>query len=133
MFDVLDMQRRSTLPVSDDADVGDTIYTPQLSRVPPTREVVISGDSLAHARQTFENLRVVLKTVGGSLLNVLQMPVLLTDGLGVNSVYKEYFCAPYTSRSTVVANASRVLHVLVAIGSMRTWARNRMSQGRLSQ
>lgn len=120
MFEVLNTPLQSTLPISNAVRVKDMIYTSQIPRIPATGEVMTSGDVVAQAHQTFENLRTVLQSVGGSLANVVQMTVFLTDaadGLGMNSVYKEYFSAPYPSRATVVVKALMVPGMLIEITS----------------
>ena len=63
------------------------------------------------ARLTFANLRRTLQAAGGSLQDVAQVLVYLTD-IGdmarVDAVYREFFEAPYPNRSSVGVSALAV-------------------------
>ncbi len=69
---------------------------------------MVAGGVEAQTRRALENLRAVLGQAGMSLDSVVKTTIFLTD-LGdfdvVNSVYSEYFNAPYPARSTVQAAA----------------------------
>lgn len=64
-----------------------------------------TGDIEAQARLTFENLRLTMEAAGGSMTDVTQVQIFLTnaeDFTAVNDIYAEYFSKPYPNRATVV-------------------------------
>ena len=66
----------------------------------------VGGPIETQARQVFGNLEALLKEAGGSLSDVAQLTIYLTDAkdvAGMNKVYAEFFDKePYPSRATVV-------------------------------
>ncbi|WP_439146881.1 RidA family protein [Vibrio sp.] len=80
-----------------------TLYTAQI----PIDETgaVVGGGIEAQTRQTFNNLVHTLECAGESMDSVLQVLIYVTDReylKTVNSVYGEYFNAPYPNRAAVV-------------------------------
>lgn len=66
---------------------------------------VVDGGIEAQARQTLDNLSHTLEKAGGSLKNITQVLIYVTekDALPiVNKVYAEYFDAPYPNRAAMV-------------------------------
>ncbi len=73
---------------------------------PETGEVA-RGDIGAQTRQTLENLKAVVESLGSSLDDAVKVQVYLVnidDFPGMNEVYKEYFPEP-PARTTVGINA----------------------------
>ena len=68
----------------------------------------VGGPIETQARQVFGNLEALLKEAGGSLSDVAQLTIYLTDAkdvAGMNKVYAEFFAKePYPSRATMVVN-----------------------------
>jgi 2-iminobutanoate/2-iminopropanoate deaminase len=68
----------------------------------------VGGSIETQARQVFGNLEALLKEAGGSLSDVAQLTIYLTDAkdvAGMNKVYAEFFAKePYPSRATMVVN-----------------------------
>ncbi|MEZ9566039.1 RidA family protein [Vibrio artabrorum] len=80
-----------------------TLYTAQI----PIDEMgaVVEGGIEAQTRQIFNNLAHTLECAGESMDSVLQVLIYVTDReylKTVNSVYGEYFNAPYPNRAAVV-------------------------------
>ncbi|MEZ8064388.1 MULTISPECIES: RidA family protein [Vibrio] len=80
-----------------------TLYTAQI----PIDETgaVVEGGIETQTRQTFNNLVHTLECAGESMDSVLQVLIYVTDReylKTVNSVYGEYFNAPYPNRAAVV-------------------------------
>ncbi|MBI5903677.1 MAG: hypothetical protein HZB84_09380, partial [Deltaproteobacteria bacterium] len=79
----------------------------QIPALPMTGEIVPGGIG-AETRQALTNLRMVLEEAGGSMKDVVKTTVFLKDiseFTGMNSVYEEFFSAPYPARSTVEVSA----------------------------
>ena len=70
---------QSNLPISNAIRAGKNIFTSQVPRVPSTGEILSDGDIGKQARQTFENLKVVMESAGGSLANVVQLTIFLVE------------------------------------------------------
>jgi 2-iminobutanoate/2-iminopropanoate deaminase len=67
-----------------------------------------TGPIEAQARLTFANLARTMVAAGGSLDDVTQVQIQMTDLDSmpiIDSVYREYFRAPYPNRSSVVVKA----------------------------
>ena len=99
---------QSNLPISNAVRAGQHIFTSQVPRVPSTGEILSDGDIAKQARQTFENLKVVMESTGGSLADVAQLTIFLIaaeDAAEMNRAYREYFTEPFPNRATVVVKA----------------------------
>lgn len=91
-------------PVSNAVRSGDRVFTVQIPRDPKTGEVQ-TGDIRQQTRRCLENLKMVMEAAGGSMADVAQITIFLTDAAdaaGMNEVYAEAFSAPYPNRATVV-------------------------------
>ena len=67
-----------------------------------------TGDIRAQTIQTLENLKHCLAAAGGTMDDVTQVLIYLTDGRDVkamNEIYAQYFRKPYPNRATVVVSA----------------------------
>jgi enamine deaminase RidA (YjgF/YER057c/UK114 family) len=79
------------------------MYTAQI----PIREdgTIETGNIDAQAELTFSNLKRTLIAAGGSLDDVTQVLIYLTnkeDFQGMNAVYRRYFSKPFPNRATVI-------------------------------
>lgn len=66
------------------------------------------GTIEAQTRQTFENLRRTLEAAGGTLADVTQVLIYMTDVAdmpAIDTVYREFFTAPYPNRSSAAVAA----------------------------
>lgn len=100
--------------------IGNTIYlAAQTPVIPETGEVALGGFE-GQVRQTFSNLEVMANGCGGSLADIVQVTVYITDiskFQTMNSIMAEYFPKPYPARTTVgAANLAR--DTLVAIDAI---------------
>ncbi|VWC69659.1 enamine deaminase RidA [Burkholderia lata] len=69
---------------------------------------VDTGPIEEQARLTFSNLAQTMAAAGGSLDDVTQVQIQMTDVDSmpiIDNVYREYFRAPYPNRSSVVVKA----------------------------
>jgi enamine deaminase RidA (YjgF/YER057c/UK114 family) len=95
----------STAPVSDCIRSGHQVWLVAIAEDPATGEIV-QGDIGVQTRQTLENLKRAITAAGGSMADITQVQVFLTDkgdAAGMNAVYREYFSEPYPVRATVIA------------------------------
>ena len=95
-------------PYSQAIDCGDLVFlSGQIPLVPETG-LVADGGLEAQAHQMFANIQAVLAEAGMSLSNVVKTTVFMTDlslFAAFNSIYAEYFKAPYPARSCVEVSA----------------------------
>lgn len=94
----------SDAPVSDCIRVGKQVWLVAIAEDPATGEIV-PGDIEVQTRRTLDNLKQAITAAGGTLADIVQVQVFLTDKAhsgGMNAVYKEYFGAPYPVRATVI-------------------------------
>ena len=64
-----------------------------------------TGDIRSQSRYALENLKLCIEAAGGTMDDVAQVLVYLTDrkdAKGMNEVYAQYFNKPYPNRATVV-------------------------------
>jgi len=105
VFSVIDTGiARSKAPVNGTVRAGDRVYTTQIPKDPKTGAVV-EGDITVQMRRTLENLKLSMEAAGGSLRDVAQVLIFITDAKdfdAMNRVYTEYFAEPYPTRATVV-------------------------------
>lgn len=94
----------STSPVSDAVKAGSHLWLVVIAEDPATGDIV-QGDIEAQTRRTLQNLDQAVRAAGGTLANIVQCQVFLTDRAdfkGMNRVYAEFFSAPFPVRATVV-------------------------------
>jgi 2-iminobutanoate/2-iminopropanoate deaminase len=94
----------SSAPVSDAIKAGNQVWLVAIAEDPVSGEIV-SGGIAEQTRRTIENLQIAIEAAGGSLANVVQVQIFLTDSSdakGMNAVYAEFFKQPYPVRATVV-------------------------------
>jgi 2-iminobutanoate/2-iminopropanoate deaminase len=92
------------------------LYTAQI----PIREdgSIETGDIARQADLTFANLKRSVEAAGGTLDDVTQVLVYLTDKqyfAGMNAVYRTYFAKPYPNRATVVVAGLMVPGAVIEI------------------
>ena len=91
-------------PVSDAIKAGNQVWLVAIAEDPATGEIVAGGIE-EQTRRTIENLQLAVIAAGGTLANIVQVQVFLTDSAdakGMNAVYAQYFKPPYPVRATVV-------------------------------
>lgn len=95
-------------PYSQAIDCGDLVFlSGQIPLVPETG-LVADGGLEAQAHQMFANIKAVLAEAGMSLSNVVKTTVFMTtlsQFAAFNTIYAEYFKAPYPARSCVEVSA----------------------------
>jgi 2-iminobutanoate/2-iminopropanoate deaminase len=93
---------RTGLPFSEMVRVGEMLYlSGQMGTLPGTL-TLIEGGMAAQARQALQNIEHALQTQGYSLQHVVKCTVMLADmddWPDFNTVYREFFRAPYPARS----------------------------------
>jgi 2-iminobutanoate/2-iminopropanoate deaminase len=83
---------------------GNTLYTVSI----PIRSdgSIDDGSIESQTKLTMENLKTIVESAGGTMDDVTQVQVFLTDKSyfdGMNNVYKTFFNEPYPNRATVIA------------------------------
>jgi len=95
-------------PYSQAMLVGSTLYISGQFGIDPATGKLVEGTAADQARRALENIEVILEKAGMSLLDVVQVQVLLADikdFAEVNKVYKEFFSEPYPARAAYQAAA----------------------------
>ena len=84
---------------------GQTIYLSAQTPVSALNNEVLAQDFEGQLRQTLDNLCHTLEAAGSSLDAVTQVLIYVTDRrylAAVNSLYADYFQAPYPNRAAIV-------------------------------
>jgi 2-iminobutanoate/2-iminopropanoate deaminase len=92
------------------------LYTAQIPIRPDGS--IETGGIERQADVTFGNLERTLAAAGGSLADVTQVLVYLTDPAafaGMNEVYRRYFAKPYPNRATVIVAGLMVPGAVIEI------------------
>jgi enamine deaminase RidA (YjgF/YER057c/UK114 family) len=94
-----------TAPVEWATVGGKTLYT---ASIPIFADGSIeTGDIGAQTELTLNNLKQIIEAAGGSMGDVTQVQVILTDKQyfeGMNEVYRQFFTAPFPNRATFIAD-----------------------------
>jgi 2-iminobutanoate/2-iminopropanoate deaminase len=101
----------SHLPFSPVVRVGDLIFVSGQASVDATGKI-ISDSFEGEFRRSVENLRKVLQTAGCDLDDVIQTRNYVRDAEEVpryNELYREYFKAPFPTRTTITNCLSAAL------------------------
>ncbi len=92
-------------PYSQAIDAGSFVFcSGQIPLDPNSGEIIGTGDVEAQTRQVMKNIAAVLKQAGADFNKVVKTTIFLKnmgDFPKVNSIYGEFFQAPYPARSTV--------------------------------
>ncbi len=92
-------------PYSQAIDAGSFVFcSGQIPLDPISGEIIGTGDVEAQTRQVMKNISAVLKQAGADFNKVVKTTIFLKnmgDFPKVNSIYGEFFQAPYPARSTV--------------------------------
>jgi 2-iminobutanoate/2-iminopropanoate deaminase len=94
----------TSAPVSDANRAGNHVWLVAIAEDPATGEIV-SGGIEEQTRRTLMNLDQAIRAAGGTLADIVDVRVFLVDradAKGMNTVYREFFTAPYPVRATVV-------------------------------
>ncbi|MBH9577926.1 Rid family detoxifying hydrolase [Inhella proteolytica] len=100
--------------------VGDMIFLAAQTPVIPGTNDIAPGGFEGQVRQTFQNLRTMAEGCGGSLADVVQVTVYITEiekFALMNTIMAEFFQQPYPARTTVGA-ASLARGTLVAVDAI---------------
>lgn len=102
----------SHLPFSPCVRVGDLIFVSGQASVDATGKIVPDTFE-GEFRRSVENLRKVLETAGSDLQHVIQTRNYVRDAAHVpryNELYREYFSAPFPTRTTITNCLPPTLH-----------------------
>jgi len=106
----------SAAPIEWAVTADGVLYTAQIPIRPDGS--IETGDIAAQADLTFANLERTLEAAGGTLEDVTQVLVYLTDRSafqGMNEVYRRYFTKPYPNRATVLVAGLMVPGAVIEI------------------
>jgi len=102
----------SHLPFSPCVRAGDLIFVSGQASVDATGKIVPDTFE-GEFRRSVENLRKVLETAGSDLAHVIQTRNYVRDPANVpryNELYREYFSAPFPTRTTITNCLPPTLH-----------------------
>jgi reactive intermediate/imine deaminase len=94
----------SSLPISQATLAVNVLYLYGAVALNERGEIVGKGDIRAQTRQALENIKALVEAAGGTLFDVTQTTVYLTDltnSAGMNEVYRTYFPVDPPARATV--------------------------------
>ncbi len=102
----------SHLPFSPAVRVGDLIFVSGQASVDATGKIVPDTFE-GEFRRSMENMRLVLEAAGSDFAHVVQTRNYLRESANLaryNELYREYFSAPYPSRTTITECLPPTLH-----------------------
>lgn len=91
-------------PYSQAIRVGNIIFTSGQIPIDPATGAFVEGGIKEQTRQSLLNVKAILNEAGTTMDNVIKTTVFLADMndfAEMNSVYEEFFKAPYPARSAV--------------------------------
>jgi 2-iminobutanoate/2-iminopropanoate deaminase len=91
-------------PYSQGVSAGHLVFTSGQIPIDPATGVFVEGDIKEQTRQSLKNVQAILKGAGLSMSDVVKTTVFMADMndfAEMNSVYAEFFEAPYPARSAV--------------------------------
>jgi reactive intermediate/imine deaminase len=94
----------SKLPLSQATLAGHTLFVGGAVAIDPQGQIVGKGDIRAQTRQALENFKALVEAAGGSMLDVTQTRVYITNLAnyqGMNEVYGTYFPVDPPARATL--------------------------------
>lgn len=94
----------SSLPISQATLAGNVLYLYGAVAFDERGQIVGKGDIRAQTRQALENIKALVEAAGGTLMDVTQLTVYITDlanSAGMNEVYRTYFPVDPPARATV--------------------------------
>jgi enamine deaminase RidA (YjgF/YER057c/UK114 family) len=94
----------SSAPVSDANRAGNHVWLVAIAEDPKTGDI-LEGGIEDQTRRTLMNLDQAVRAAGGTLADIVDVRIFLidrNDAKGMNTVYREFFAAPYPVRATVV-------------------------------
>lgn len=113
-------------PYSQGLLVGSKIYVSGQRPVnPETNE--IPEDFITQARTCLNNVKAIIEEAGGSINDTVSVTVYLADiayFAEFNAIYKEYFSAPYPTRTTVSCSLRGILVEVSAIAERACFSQN---------
>ena len=95
-------------PYSVAIESGDLVFVSGQIPLDSGTSKLVEGDIAAQAKQSLENLKIILATAGLSFAHVVKTTIFLTDMgdfAAVNEVYKAFVGEPYPARSTIAVAA----------------------------
>jgi len=122
MFHVIDSALQSSAPISNAVKLNGMVFTAQIPRI-PGGDAIELGEFSKQAQRTFENLKLMLESAGGTMASVVQLTVFLvngSDGPKMNEIYRQFFSAPYPNRASVVVKELMVPGMLIEI-TVQAW------------
>lgn len=91
-------------PYSQGVSAGHLVFTSGQIPIDPATGVFVEGGIKEQTRQSLKNVQAILKGAGLSMSDVVKTTVFMADMndfAEMNSVYAEFFEAPYPARSAV--------------------------------
>ena len=105
MLKIINKGAKSDLPFSPAIQVGDLVYISGQASVEKNTGKIISGTIEEEIRRSIDNVKNILNTINLSLDNVINVKAYLAHEKDIkiyNEIYKDFFSAPYPTRTTIV-------------------------------
>lgn len=112
MFKVINEGARSQLPFSPAIEAGGFVYVSGQASVDAKTGAIIQDSFAGEMKRSFENLRAILKAADCDFSQVINIRAYVnnqSDLAEYNEVYKEYFSAPFPTRTTTIGGLGTLL------------------------
>ena len=103
MREAIEEKRPSPLPLSAGVRGPGVLYLSGQVALDPGTGRLVPGDVAAQTRQTLENIRALLESVGRTMDDVLRVGIFLTSMesfAAMNAIYAQFFRPPYPARTS---------------------------------
>lgn len=112
MFKVINEGARSQLPFSPAIEAGGFVYVSGQASVDAETGAVVPDSFAGEVKRSFDNLRAILNAAGCDFSQVINIRGYVNNQADLseyNELYKEYFSAPFPTRTTTVGGLGTLL------------------------
>jgi 2-iminobutanoate/2-iminopropanoate deaminase len=112
MFNVIDKGAKSHLPFSPAIEAAGFVYVSGQASVDAETGAIVEDSFAGEMKRSFENLRSILEAADCDFSHVINIRAYVneqSDLAEYNELYKQYFSAPFPTRTTTIGGLGNLL------------------------